>query len=60
MTHPLPEWAKVWAKSVDHEVAAHYAQCLQWIDALEYWIRRQGLEVPTWRDMEIAGWKPSH
>jgi hypothetical protein len=34
----------------------HYSEALDWIDALEFWIRKQGLDVPTWSDMTRAGW----
>lgn len=38
------------------ETEMHYSEALDWISALEWWVRQQGLEVPTWHDMELSGW----
>jgi hypothetical protein len=38
------------------ELWMHYTEALDWISALEYWIRQQGFEVPTWLDVKLAGW----
>jgi hypothetical protein len=40
------------------ETEMHYGECLLWVDALEWFIREHGLEVPTWRDVKQAGWQP--
>lgn len=38
------------------EMRMHHSEALLWISALEWWITLQGLTVPTWRDVEKAGW----
>lgn len=40
------------------EMEMHYGEAVLWIEALEWFIREQGLEVPTWQGMENMGWKP--
>jgi hypothetical protein len=35
----------------------HYGECLLWVEALEWFIEKNGLEVPTWADMTEMGWK---
>lgn len=39
------------------EMMMHYSEALDWINALEWWVRKQGLEVPTWGEMYVAGWR---
>lgn len=44
------------SRSAMNEIEMHYGEALDWINALEWWVRQQGLQVPTWHDMELAGW----
>ena len=39
------------------ELMMHHSEAVDWINALEWWIRQQGLEVPTWGEMYVAGWR---
>jgi hypothetical protein len=43
----------------ESETEMYYSEALLWIDALEWFIRRQGFEVPTWSGVKEAGWVPS-
>ena len=45
-----------------HYVEMQYAEAplceaLLWIEALEWFMRGQGLTVPTWAEMVQMGWK---
>lgn len=44
------------SRSAMSEIEMHYGEALDWINALEWWVRQQGLQVPTWHGMELAGW----
>lgn len=39
------------------EIEMHYGECLLWVEALHWFIEKNGLEIPTWRGMEQLGWK---
>ena len=39
------------------EAEMFYGEALLWIEALEWFIRREGLTVPTWAEMTKMGWK---
>lgn len=57
-------WAEpeaIVAKAVEllahNEVLMHYSECLEWVAALEWYIKQNGLEVPTWKSVNEAGFK---
>lgn len=39
------------------ELRMHYDECLLWVQALEWFIRENGLKVPTWAGMTELGRK---
>ena len=39
------------------EAEMFYGEALLWIEALEWFIRREGLTVPSWAEMTKLGWK---
>jgi hypothetical protein len=41
------------------EIEMHHGEALLWIKALEWYIAEHlRFQVPTWRMMELVGWKP--
>ena len=40
------------ADAVIEEQQMHHKEAIDWIDALHCWIRRQGLEVPSWENVD--------
>ena len=40
-----------------NDIRMRYGECLLWVEALEWFIREHGLQVPTWQDIERTGWR---